>query len=67
MDAYDMPKEFAKLAGQDMGKVGAMQDLVRGIEKFVNKKNVQNTEAKEAATISDSGMSPHRIRKSGSV
>ena len=38
MDAYDMPKEFAKLAAQDMGKVGAMQDLVRGVEKLVRKK-----------------------------
>ena len=38
MDAYDMPKEFAKLAAQDMGKVGAMQDLVRGVEKIVGKK-----------------------------
>ena len=38
MDAYDMPKEFAKLAAQDMGKVGAMQDLLRGVEKILGKK-----------------------------
>ena len=41
MDAYDMPKEFAKLAAQDMGKVGAMQDLVRGVEKIVGMENKQ--------------------------
>ena len=41
MDAYDMPKEFAKLAAQDMGKVGAMQDLVRGVEKIVGKKKAE--------------------------
>ena len=35
IDAYDMPKEFAKLQAQDMGKVGAMQDLMRGIEKLL--------------------------------
>lgn len=35
IDAYDMPKEFAKLQAQDMGKVGAMQDLLRGIEKLL--------------------------------
>ena len=35
IDAYDMPKEFAKLQAQDMGKVGAMQDLLRGIEKIL--------------------------------
>lgn len=37
IDAYDMPKEFAKLQAQDMGKVGAMQDLVRGIGKLLSK------------------------------
>ena len=37
LDAYDMPKEFARLQAQDMGKVGAMQDLLRGIEKILPK------------------------------
>ena len=35
IDAYDMPKEFAKLQAQDMGKVGADQDLVRAIKKLL--------------------------------
>ena len=37
IDAYDIPKEFAHLQGQDMGKVGAIQDLLRGIEKILPK------------------------------
>ena len=37
IDAYDMPREFAKLQAQDLGKVGAVQDLLRGIEKLVKK------------------------------
>ena len=37
IDAYDMPKEFAHLQAQDMGKVGATQDLLRGIEKLMPK------------------------------
>ena len=37
IDAYDMPREFAKLQAQDLGKVGAMQDLLRGIEKLLPK------------------------------
>ncbi len=41
IDAYDMPKEFNKLAAQDMGKLGAMQDLVRGVEKLVGKKKTE--------------------------
>lgn len=32
-----MPREFNKLAAQDMGKVGAMQDLLRGVEKLLDK------------------------------
>ena len=37
IDAYDMPREFARLQAQDLGKVGAMQDLLRGIEKILPK------------------------------
>lgn len=42
IDAYDIPKEFKHLQAQDMGKVGAMQDLLRGIGKILGskKKNV---------------------------
>lgn len=36
IDAYDIPKEFKHLQAQDMGKVGAEQDLLRGIEKILN-------------------------------
>ena len=43
IDAYDMPKEFAKLQAQDMGKVGAMQDLLRGIEKLLPKEQAAST------------------------
>ena len=35
MDAYDLPEEFKALQAQDMGKVGAVQDLVRGIGKII--------------------------------
>ena len=37
IDAYDMPKAFLKLQSQDMGKVGAIQDLLRGVEKILPK------------------------------
>ena len=32
---YDLPDEFSMLQAQDMGKVGAMQDLLRGIDKII--------------------------------
>lgn len=42
IDAYDIPKEFAKLQAQDLGKIGAMQDLLRGIKKLMPKDSVQS-------------------------
>ena len=45
IDAYDMPKEFARLQAQDMGKVGAMQDLLRGIEKILGTKSQKSAPA----------------------
>ncbi|MBQ7265265.1 MAG: toll/interleukin-1 receptor domain-containing protein [Firmicutes bacterium] len=44
IDAYDIPKEFANLQGQDMSKIGAEQDLLRGIQKIIGVK--EKTEAK---------------------
>lgn len=39
MNPYDMPEEFAYLQAQDMNKIGFMQDLLRGIQKYIyNKK-----------------------------
>ena len=37
MDPYDLPEEFAHLQAQDMGKLGFMQDLIRGIKKILQK------------------------------
>ena len=45
IDAYDMPKEFARLQAQDLGKVGAVQDLLRGIEKLLPRKSASPSPA----------------------
>lgn len=34
MDAYDLPEEFSHLQAQDMGKIGFINDVVRGIKKL---------------------------------
>ena len=34
IDPYDLPEEFSHLQAQDMGKLGFMQDLIRGIKKI---------------------------------
>lgn len=41
IDAYKIPEEFAMYQAQSMDKVGAMQDLLRGIDKLLesSKKN----------------------------
>lgn len=58
IDAYDMPKEFSRLQAQDMGKIGAVQDLVRGIEKILPlSKSIANDykETKEERSLLERG------------
>ena len=45
MDPYDLPEEFSHLQAQDMGKLGFMQDLIRGIKKLTK------TEEPKATTV----------------
>ncbi len=58
IDAYDMPAEFKKLQGQDMGKVGAIQDLLRGIEKIMPKKAVSASGSSALSDSSDGKIAP---------
>ena len=51
MDPYD--KELRALAAQNMGKIGAMQDLLHGVEKLLDKTNEQAP--KEQPVIVQSG------------
>ena len=51
IDAYDMPKEFARFQAQDMGKVGAIQDLLRGIEKLIGSKEKNNQAAQPQVIV----------------
>lgn len=53
MDAYDMPKEFAHLQAQDLGKIGADKDLLRGIEKYLPRKKTAMVQ--EQVVVSGSG------------
>ena len=57
LDAYDMPKEFAKLQAQDLGKLGAMQDLTRGVEKLLG--GTRSTASAEAAV--NAAVSPLEV------
>jgi uncharacterized repeat protein (TIGR02543 family) len=41
MDAYDMPEELLGFQSQDMEKIGAMQDLLRGVDKLMGRDAVK--------------------------
>ena len=45
IDAYDIPSEFKHLQAQDMGKVGFMQDLIRGIDKITGNDKINGEHA----------------------
>lgn len=47
MDPYDLPEEFSHLQAQDMGKLGFMQDLIRGIKKLAKAEEPKATVVKE--------------------
>ncbi|MBQ2737853.1 MAG: toll/interleukin-1 receptor domain-containing protein [Clostridia bacterium] len=47
MEAYALPEQFAHLQAQDMGKIGFISDIVRGIGKVVKK----NAPVAESAII----------------
>lgn len=55
MDPYDLPEEFSHLQAQDMGKLGFMQDLIRGIKKILgaDEKNKETVVIQQSNTSSN--------------
>ena len=51
IDAYKLPEEFAMLQAQSMDKVGAMQDLTRGVKKIIEETKVDDIEGIDKETI----------------
>lgn len=60
MDAYELPEEFAHLQAQDMGKIGFINDIVRGIKKVINKDEPKSAvkETAAAGQAANSGVAP---------
>jgi len=58
MDPYDLPEAFSHLQAQDMGKLGFMQDLLRGIKKITdsNKAPAANPTADSVVAVPPSGV-----------
>ena len=60
MDPYDMPEELSMLQSQDMGRIGFIQDLIRGVKKVVDAAKPQETAAetvKETVVVHNEGGS----------
>lgn len=62
MDPYDLPEEFSHLQAQDMGKLGFMQDLIRGIKKLVQGGEPRTKTAKENV-VSEGGANVASLLK----
>jgi len=61
MDPYDIPEEFSNLQAQDMNKLGFMQDLIRGIKKFCNADNNNDTSNQHNTLPAGSGVNVNSL------
>ena len=55
MDPYELPSEFRALQAQDLGKIGADKDLLRGIEKILGKKQEEAPVQKQVVVNTATG------------
>ena len=53
MDAYEMPEQFLAFQGQDMSKLGFMQDLLRGVDKIMGRIETPKVHAETKIIQSD--------------
>ena len=71
MDPYDMPEELSMLQSQDMGKIGFIQDLIRGVKKVVDAAKPQETvteTVKETVVVhNEGGSNVQALLKRGSM
>lgn len=54
MDAYELPEEFAHLQAQDMGKIGFINDIARGIKKVLAADDDSDSDGSENHVDSES-------------
>ena len=50
MDPYELPEELGNLQSQDMGRIGFIQDLLRGIGKVLDREKAQAQPAQAPVT-----------------
>ena len=63
MDPYDLPDEFKGLQAQDLGKLGAVQDLVRGVGKLLAKDAPKDGDVQQAAVSNPAAATVQSLLK----
>ena len=67
MNAYEFPNALSKFQAQDMGKVGAIQDMVRGIKKILGTTQTEKRDAVLSALLEDKQEREARKRKNKKI
>ncbi len=66
MDAYEMPEGFLSFQAQNLGKLGFMQDLLRGIDKIMGKESLKPS-GQEKGYPSSSGVNIRALLKRAEI
>ena len=69
MDPYDMPEQLTVLMSYDMGKIGFIQDLIRGVNKVLDADKPKEKEAVHETVVvkSESGANTNALLKRGNM
>ncbi|MBQ4074171.1 MAG: TIR domain-containing protein [Clostridia bacterium] len=58
MDPYELPDELSALQSQDMGRIGFMQDLIRGVKKVLSASKPQQSAPAPSAPSPAGAVAP---------
>ena len=67
MDPYDMPEALSVLQSYDMGKIGFIQDLTRGIAKVLDADKPKQAPVAETVVVQSSGGNVGALLKRGNM
>ena len=59
MDPYDLPEQLAVLMSYDMGKIGFVQDLIRGVDKVLGAEKKDPEPVKEKVIVQQNAGGPN--------
>ena len=67
MDAYELPEEFSHLQAQNMGKIGFITDIIRGIKKVLRGGEAEKAPAAAAPAAAPAGADIKPLLKRASI